>query len=318
MAASERFARAIAAIDAGNAHDPNVVTVRGRTGPKEILHAELVTEWVAQLRPDASEPLLLAARGHHFRRWTVPRASAPAGSRRLSALAQVAAGATRARARRAARRRRATTPTPSPGCRRSCARTGSRARPTRCRRSKTRSASCSSRPSSPTSRPASTRPRSHGVIVRTAQKMSDAGSRRDRRRCRSTPVRARCSTTALAPRRRGALPRRAGRARLGRGGRDARARHRAHGPVPRRLPRARAVRRVPRRDDRRARRLPARRRPGARRRARGRPWSCARPSTTATPASRRARPSCSTPPPASSRRVAVYLQTSERHLRPPG
>ena len=29
--------------------------------------------------PDASEPLLLAARGHHFRRWTVPRASAPAG-----------------------------------------------------------------------------------------------------------------------------------------------------------------------------------------------------------------------------------------------
>ena len=43
------------------------------------MHAELVTEWVERLRPDASEPLLLAARGHHFRRWTVPRASAPAG-----------------------------------------------------------------------------------------------------------------------------------------------------------------------------------------------------------------------------------------------
>jgi hypothetical protein len=39
----------------------------------------MVTTWVQQLRPDASEALLLAARGHHFRRWTVPRASYPAG-----------------------------------------------------------------------------------------------------------------------------------------------------------------------------------------------------------------------------------------------
>ena len=79
MADSERFARAIAAIDAGNAEDPNVVIVGARTGPKEIVHAELVTEWVRRLRPDPGEALLLAARGHHFRRWTVPRSSAPAG-----------------------------------------------------------------------------------------------------------------------------------------------------------------------------------------------------------------------------------------------
>ena len=79
MTDSERFARAIAAIDAGNGADPNIVTIRAHTGPKEVLHAELVTEWVERLRPDASEPLLLAARGHHFRRWTVPRTSAPAG-----------------------------------------------------------------------------------------------------------------------------------------------------------------------------------------------------------------------------------------------
>ena len=75
----ERFERAIAAIDAGNANDPNVVTIRSRTGPKEILHAGLVTEWVVRLDPDATEPLLLAARGHHYRRWTVPRSTAPAG-----------------------------------------------------------------------------------------------------------------------------------------------------------------------------------------------------------------------------------------------
>jgi ketosteroid isomerase-like protein len=79
VAEPTRFELAIAAIDAGNSDDPNVVTIRGRTGPKEVLHAALVTEWVTRLRAGAGEPLLLAARGHHFRRWTVPRASAPAG-----------------------------------------------------------------------------------------------------------------------------------------------------------------------------------------------------------------------------------------------
>ncbi len=79
MTATDRFDRAIVAIDAGNADDPNVVTIRGHTGPKEVLHAELVSDWVVRLRPDAGEALRLAARGHHFRRWTVPRASAPAG-----------------------------------------------------------------------------------------------------------------------------------------------------------------------------------------------------------------------------------------------
>jgi ketosteroid isomerase-like protein len=75
----ERFRAAIAAIDAANAHDPNLVRVRDRAGPKEIVHAELVTEWVRDLAPDASEALLLAARGHHLRRWTVPRSSYPEG-----------------------------------------------------------------------------------------------------------------------------------------------------------------------------------------------------------------------------------------------
>jgi ketosteroid isomerase-like protein len=74
-----RFELALTAIDAANAQDPNQVTIRGETGPKELLHARLVTEWVRTLRPDASDALMLAARGHHLRRWTVPRASAPAG-----------------------------------------------------------------------------------------------------------------------------------------------------------------------------------------------------------------------------------------------
>jgi ketosteroid isomerase-like protein len=79
MAPSDRLRAAIAAIDRANEADPTVVTVRDRTGPKEIVHADLVTEWVTRLKPDADDALLLAARGHHFRRWTVPRSSYPAG-----------------------------------------------------------------------------------------------------------------------------------------------------------------------------------------------------------------------------------------------
>jgi hypothetical protein len=60
---AKRLAAALAAIDAANAEDPIACTVRGRTGPKEVMHAELVTEWVRALQPDSSEPLLLAARG---------------------------------------------------------------------------------------------------------------------------------------------------------------------------------------------------------------------------------------------------------------
>jgi ketosteroid isomerase-like protein len=79
MAPSDRLRAALAAIDDANAADPTIVTVRDRTGPKEIVHAELVTQWVSRLRPEAGDALLLAARGHHFRRWTQPRSAAPAG-----------------------------------------------------------------------------------------------------------------------------------------------------------------------------------------------------------------------------------------------
>lgn len=74
-----RFEQAIAAIDAANADDPNRIEVRGETAPKELAHAALVTEWVVALRPDASDALLLAARAHHLRRWSVPRTTYPAG-----------------------------------------------------------------------------------------------------------------------------------------------------------------------------------------------------------------------------------------------
>ncbi len=76
---SERFDRAIAAIDAANADDPATIVVDGVERSKELAHAELMTEWVRRLDPAATEEQLLAARAHHLRRWTIPRSSYPEG-----------------------------------------------------------------------------------------------------------------------------------------------------------------------------------------------------------------------------------------------
>ena len=74
-----RLVQALARIDEANAPDPHRLLVRGALRPKEQAHAELMTEWVLRLRPDASEELQLAARAHHIRRWAIPRANYPAG-----------------------------------------------------------------------------------------------------------------------------------------------------------------------------------------------------------------------------------------------
>jgi hypothetical protein len=75
----DRFVAAIAAIDAANADDPSSIEVRGEVRPKEQAHAELMTEWLHRLDPEATEAQLLAARAHHLRRWTSPRSSYPEG-----------------------------------------------------------------------------------------------------------------------------------------------------------------------------------------------------------------------------------------------
>lgn len=77
----DRYRAAIAAIDAANAGDPFTLEHDGESRPKEQLHAELMTEWVQRLRPDADEALLLAARAHHVKRWLIPRSEFPPGRR---------------------------------------------------------------------------------------------------------------------------------------------------------------------------------------------------------------------------------------------
>ena len=61
---------AFALIDAENADDPN---------GKELDHATRAVGWIRKLRPDAPDELLLAARGHHVRRWEIPRSAEPDG-----------------------------------------------------------------------------------------------------------------------------------------------------------------------------------------------------------------------------------------------
>lgn len=74
---SPQFDRAMAAIDAANSADPNVVTAGGRKVAKEVLYAEQMTHWLGRLAPEASEALRLAIRAQHIRRWEIPRGRYP-------------------------------------------------------------------------------------------------------------------------------------------------------------------------------------------------------------------------------------------------
>ena len=78
-AAGERLSTALAAIDAVNADDPHTIVIFGVVRPKEMAHAELMTEWVQRLDPDADDAQLVAARAHHLRRWSLPRSDYPEG-----------------------------------------------------------------------------------------------------------------------------------------------------------------------------------------------------------------------------------------------
>ena len=68
-----RFERAVARFDAANADDPNLQIVDGVAQPKELVYARRMTAALDRFRPDAPEPVRLAARCQHIRRWTIPR-----------------------------------------------------------------------------------------------------------------------------------------------------------------------------------------------------------------------------------------------------
>ncbi len=78
-APSNRLEAAWEAVDAANADDPFTIEIDGHSRPKEQAHAELMTEWVQRLDPDADDAQLVAARAHHLRRWALPRSDYPEG-----------------------------------------------------------------------------------------------------------------------------------------------------------------------------------------------------------------------------------------------
>jgi hypothetical protein len=72
-----RFDKAIERFDAAHAEDPQHELADGALHPKELLYAMRMSAWLQSLAPDASEPLKLAARCQHIRRWSIPRSTFP-------------------------------------------------------------------------------------------------------------------------------------------------------------------------------------------------------------------------------------------------
>ena len=76
---NERIVVACQAIDAANALDPTLVTVRGDRRPLALVHGQLAAEWVQTMHPEADPLWVVAARAHHLRRWELPRSQYPEG-----------------------------------------------------------------------------------------------------------------------------------------------------------------------------------------------------------------------------------------------
>ncbi|WP_148254960.1 DUF4202 domain-containing protein [Aidingimonas lacisalsi] len=71
------FARAVARLDALHGDDPRETIVEGRSQPYEQVYAQRMSEWLATVKPDASEVLQLAVRAQHLQRWRLPRDDYP-------------------------------------------------------------------------------------------------------------------------------------------------------------------------------------------------------------------------------------------------
>lgn len=76
---SPHFQATIADIDAANALDPRQDNVAGTLRPREVLYSERMSECLAQVYPEASEVLRIAARAQHICRWQIPRQKYPLG-----------------------------------------------------------------------------------------------------------------------------------------------------------------------------------------------------------------------------------------------
>ena len=73
----KRFQKAIQKFDRAHLEDPKKISIDGEEIPWSLHYHQRMTHWVQHLAPKASEPLLLAARSQHIRRWKIPRENYP-------------------------------------------------------------------------------------------------------------------------------------------------------------------------------------------------------------------------------------------------
>ncbi|KAF2750166.1 glutamyl-tRNA synthetase [Sporormia fimetaria CBS 119925] len=75
---SSPYSTCLSAIDAAHSLDPTTHTLPdGTTIPYELHYAQKCTSYLQKLTSTPSEPLSLATRAQHFRRWEIPRSSYP-------------------------------------------------------------------------------------------------------------------------------------------------------------------------------------------------------------------------------------------------
>jgi len=72
-----KYEQAIAQIDRAHSEDPTTITIDGEPIPYELHYARKMSSYLERRMPDASEPLRIAIRAQHFRRWEIPRSSYP-------------------------------------------------------------------------------------------------------------------------------------------------------------------------------------------------------------------------------------------------
>lgn len=79
MSSKEKYAKAVALIDAANSEDPNQEIADGKSWPKELLYAHRMSEMLARYAPDADDAQQLAIRAQHIQRWKSARSDYPQG-----------------------------------------------------------------------------------------------------------------------------------------------------------------------------------------------------------------------------------------------
>lgn len=79
MSSKEKYAKAVALIDAANSEDPNQEIADGKPWPKELLYAHRMSEMLARYAPDADDAQQLAIRAQHIQRWKSARSDYPQG-----------------------------------------------------------------------------------------------------------------------------------------------------------------------------------------------------------------------------------------------